>query len=644
MKCIFMINDSIERKVMMILTVIFILWSVLNVHAQTFPSGFNQQLVASGFTKPTVFAFAPDGRLFVAEQTGRVKIIKNGSVLTRAFIKVNVSSIGERGLLGIAIDPAFNTNHYIYLYYTLASKVNNRISRFTASGDTVVPGSETVLLDLDSIHNVNHNGGFMQFGPDGKLYVCVGENRVDSNAQNLNTYLGKILRINKDGSIPSGNPFTTGSTQRKSVWAYGVRNPYTLAFQPGTGRFFMNDVGTSYWEEVNDCTTGGHNYGWPNAEGMSTNPNYTNPIYTYPHGSAIGEGCAITGGTFFSPASTNYPSTYLGKYFFLDYCGNWIDMLSFSGTTVTRSNFATGIAGFPVGMTVGPDGNIYYMSRANGSVYKIIFGPPTFTTTLNAVADAYVRGGTYANTNYGTATTLYTQANAGAASNYETFVRFNLTSLSGTVSSAKLRLYGGLNNTNIPSLNIEAHNSSNITWQENSITWNTKPAADANILATTTISGTTKGYYEWDITSKIISLKNAGATEVTIKLNNTTATGTRAVFSAKEATNNKPQLVIEYTTPRLMDDAQPEANLDADFDIFPNPAGNFFNISLKNIKGNATVGIYDLKGQLLMKKGIENSSTERIDAANLENGIYLVTITDEKGILTKKVFVNKEKE
>ncbi len=641
MKCITMINHSIDKKVFVILTLFFVFWRVLIAGAQTFPSGFNQQLVASGFTKPTVFAFAPDGRLFVAEQTGRVKIIKNGSVLTRPFIRVNVSSIGERGLLGIAFDPAFTTNHYVYLYYTLASKVNNRISRFTASGDTVVPGSETVVLDLDSISNVNHNGGFMQFGPDGKLYVCAGDNRVDANAQNLDTYLGKILRINKDGSIPAGNPFTTGSTKRRSVWAYGVRNPYTLAFQPGTGRFFMNDVGTSYWEEVNNCTTGGNNYGWPHAEGMSTNPNYTNPIYTYPHGSAIGEGCAITGGTFFSPASTNYPGAYMGKYFFLDFCGNWIDMLSISGTSVTRSNFATGIAGFALGMTVGPDGNIYYMSRATGSVYKIIFGPPVFTSILNPVADAYVRGGTYSNTNYGATTNLFTQMNTGAASNYETFVRFDLTSFSGTVSSAKLRIYGGLNNTNIPSLDVEAHNSSNITWQENAITWNTKPAADANILATTTISGTAKGYYEWDITSKINTLKNAGATAVTIKLNNTAATGTRAVFSSREAINNKPQLVIEYTTPRLMDDTQTDANLAADFDIFPNPAGNFFNISLKNIKGNATMGIYDLKGQLLMKKLIENSSYERIDTESLENGIYLVTVTDEKEIITKKVFVNK---
>lgn len=612
--------------------------------AQTFPTDFSQQLVANGFAKPTVFAFAPDGRLFVAEQTGRVRIIKNGNLLTRQFMKVIVNSNGERGLLGMAFDPNFSTNHYLYVYYTRQNKVNNRISRFTASGDTVVPGSETVVLDLDSIHNVNDNAGILQFGLDGKLYVSVGENANPPNAQNLDTYHGKILRINSDGSVPAGNPFTTGSPQRQRVWAYGVRNPYTIAVQPVTGRIFMNDVGTSYWEEVNECTTGGNNYGFPYVQGMSGNPAYTDPIYTYAHGSAIGEGCAITGGTFFSPTSTNYPSTYIGNYFFLDFCGGWIDMLTLNGTTVTRSNFASGITGLMLGMAVGPDGNIYYMSRTDGAVYKIIYGPPTLTTILNPEADAYVRGGTYANTNYGATTNLLTQTNAGAGSNYETFIRYDLTSFIGTVSSAKLRMYGGLNNTTIPSLNVEAHHCTDTTWQENAVTYNTRPAADSTVLATTPISGTVKGYYEWDITSKINALKNAGATAVTIKLNNTSASGTLAVFSSRQATSNKPQLVIAYTSPRMMANTQRDENIVPDFDIFPNPAGNFFNITLKNVEGDAFVDIYDIKGQLVMKKTIENSNHERIDAERLENGVYLIKVSDEYGVMTKKVILNKRRE
>src|SRR6185503_12462649 len=201
----------------------------------------------------------------------------------------------------------------------------------------------------------------------------IGENANSTNSQNLDTYHGKILRINSDGSVPAGNPFTTGSAQRQRVWEYGMRNPYTLSIQPGTGRIFVNDVGQNTWEEVNDCTTGGLNYGWPTAEGMDNNPAFTNPIYTYQHGPGVGFGCAITGGTFFNPSSTNYPAQYTGRYFFLDFCNNWIDQLTLSGSTATRSNFASSIAGSPVGMATGPDGNLYFLSRANSAVYKITF-------------------------------------------------------------------------------------------------------------------------------------------------------------------------------------------------------------------------------------------------------------------------------
>ena len=247
------------------------------VEAQIYPSGFSQVQVALGLTNPTIMQFAPDGRLFIAQQNGILRVFKNGSMLTKPFITVPVNFSGERGLLGIAFDPAFASNKFIYLYYTLSSGANNRISRFTASGDTVIPGSEVLVLNLDPLSTAtNHNGGTMQFGPDGKLYVGVGENANSANAQNLDTYLGKILRINTDGTPAAGNPFPTGSVQRRSVWEYGMRNPYTITFQPGTGKLFVNDVGQNAWEEINDCTIGGLNYGWPAAEGMSTNTLYTN--------------------------------------------------------------------------------------------------------------------------------------------------------------------------------------------------------------------------------------------------------------------------------------------------------------------------------------------------------------------------------
>ncbi|MBK6444239.1 MAG: PQQ-dependent sugar dehydrogenase [Bacteroidetes bacterium] len=399
------------RSGIVLCLLIILEFSFLKAGAQIYPSGFSQVQVALGLTNPTIMQFAPDGRLFIAQQNGILRVFKNGSMLTKPFITVPVNFSGERGLLGIAFDPAFASNKFIYLYYTLSSGANNRISRFTASGDTVIPGSEVLVLNLDPLSTAtNHNGGTMQFGPDGKLYVGVGENANSANAQNLDTYLGKILRINTDGTPAAGNPFPTGSVQRRSVWEYGMRNPYTITFQPTTGKLFVNDVGQNAWEEINDCTIGGLNYGWPAAEGMSTNTLYTNPVYTYGHGSGIGLGCAITGGTFFNPTTTNYPSTYTGNYFFIDYCGNWIDRIAISGSTVTRSNFASSIAGFPVGLISGPDGNLYFLSRTNSSLCKIVYTTstaPQITSQPQSITVAQGNPATFTVTVTGTAPITY---------------------------------------------------------------------------------------------------------------------------------------------------------------------------------------------------------------------------------------------
>ena len=348
------------------------------VQAQNFPEGFSQQLVANGFNQPNVIAFAPDGRIFVAEQGGALRVIKNGSLLTAPFVGISVDSEGERGLIGLTLDPNFASNQYVYVYYTVPSTPrHNRVSRFTANGDVAVSGSELVLLDLDPLSATNHNGGSLSFGKDGKLYIGVGENAVPTNAQTLENHLGKILRINADGSIPTGNPFPTGSVSRQRIWAYGLRNPYTIAIQPGTGKIFVNDVGQNTYEEINDATTGGLNFGWPNAEGSSSNPAYINPLFSYPHGAGDGSGCAITGGTFFNPPTTNYPTSFVGRYFYQDLCNQWINVIDVSGSGATRTPFGTGLAGLPVGLSTGLDGNLYYLSLSDNALYRIIYTPAT---------------------------------------------------------------------------------------------------------------------------------------------------------------------------------------------------------------------------------------------------------------------------
>lgn len=364
--------------------VILILFCALVSGAQNFPAGFGRVLVGGNINSPTALAFLPDGRIFVCEQTGAVRVIKDGAVLTEPFLQVAVSATGERGLLGIAIDPNFENNGYVYVYYTVASApLHNRISRFTAVGDVAAPGSEILVLRLDNLSTAtNHNGGAMHFGLDGKLYVAVGENARGDNAQNLDTYHGKFLRINADGSVPEGNPFAEGSAQKQRVWAYGLRNPYTFAIHPESGRIIVNDVGQNTWEEINDATTAGQNFGWPVEEGMPDGPGTSPPLLVYSHGSGDGKGCAVTGGTFFSPTTTDYPGTYYGKYFYQDYCNGWINFMDPNQQTPQAQPFATNLGNFCLGLTTGPDGNLYYLSRPDKALYKIIYqqSTPPFIT------------------------------------------------------------------------------------------------------------------------------------------------------------------------------------------------------------------------------------------------------------------------
>jgi len=356
------------KKIILLL----VLSITLKFNAQTFPTGFSQVKVGTVYY-PTSMAMASDGRIFVTEKAGRVKIVKNGAVLTTPFYQLTVDQLNERGLSSVALDPNFSTNNYVYIYYTTpTAPIHNRLSRITANGDVAVPGSEVVIYDFDSLVNSIHNGGGMTWGSDGTLYLAVGNDNVNTNSPDLESYKGKVLRINTDFSVPSGNPFTSGSETKKRIWAYGLRNPWTIAMQPGTGKLFVDDVGEASWEEINDATAGGENFGWPGSEGMTTNPAYTNPLYTYPHGTTgSNDGCAITGGTFLNSSATNYPSTYSGKYFFIDYCNNWINYIDPSNGT--KTNFATGLPGSENYIKTGSDGNLYYFSIGQNSLYKIIY-------------------------------------------------------------------------------------------------------------------------------------------------------------------------------------------------------------------------------------------------------------------------------
>jgi glucose/arabinose dehydrogenase len=334
------------------------------------PSGFtgNESWI-TGLSSATAFAQAPDGRIFVAQQGGALRVVKGGALLGTAAVNLTVNSSGERGLIGIAVHPDFATNGYVYLYYTTAENgVHNRVSRFTFTGDTA--GSELKLIDLPALSSAtNHNGGAMHFGIDGKLYVGVGDNANSSNAPLTTSVFGKMLCFNDDGSIPSTNPFFGSTTgQNQAIWARGLRNPFTFAVQPGTGRIHINDVGEGTWEEIN-LGAPGANYGWPGSEGsQNLGSGVTGPLFTYKHsavspaGSGDGGffvGFAIAGGAFY-PNSGPFPAAYRNSYFFADYVSKFVARYDLTNNAAYA--FAK-VGGEPVDMLTGADGALYLLTR-----------------------------------------------------------------------------------------------------------------------------------------------------------------------------------------------------------------------------------------------------------------------------------------
>ncbi|TNE49962.1 MAG: hypothetical protein EP344_17610, partial [Bacteroidetes bacterium] len=342
------------------LLLLLLLHFVQFITAANLPPGFVEIPLATGLD-PTSMAQAPDGRIFITEKYGAVRVVENGQLLPDPFIQLPVDNFNERGLSGIAFHPDFSQNGYIYLYYTVESAGHNRLSRVQALGNYAIPGSEEVLLELDPLAGTIHNAGSMAFGPDGKLYLAVGEGANPASAPLLESLLGKVLRLNDDGTIPQDNPFYDQATGiYRAIYASGFRNPFSLAIQPGTGRLFVCDVGSSYFEEVNDVA-GGYFYGWDllegNQNGQQVPPNYQDPLYSYSHNI----GCAITGAAFYNPPVVQFPNDYIGKFFFGDYCNRRISILD-PATGQYEGTFADNI-NRPLVILTGQAGELYYIAR-----------------------------------------------------------------------------------------------------------------------------------------------------------------------------------------------------------------------------------------------------------------------------------------
>ena len=314
---------------------------------------------------------------------------------------MTVDSNGERGLLGVAFDPDFATNQFVYVYYTVpgadAPQPGQPVHRRRATSPWPA-ARRSSSTSTRSAAATNHNGGAIHFGPDGKLYVAVGENANAANAQSLRQPARQDAAHQPRRLDPDRQPFFTAPAvgANRAIWALGLRNPFTFAFQPGTGRMFINDVGRVTFEEINDGVAGA-NYGWPESEGPDVEPRPREPPLLYAYGAGGTRGCAITGGTFYNPAVQPFPADYVGDYFFSDLCNGWIRRLD--PATGTAAPFATGISN-PVDLKVGPDGLLYYLARGTASVWKVQFGdgtpnaPPTATISDPASGTLYNAGDT----------------------------------------------------------------------------------------------------------------------------------------------------------------------------------------------------------------------------------------------------------
>jgi len=343
-------------------------------------------VVTSGVASP-VYLTAPTGdtaRLFVVEQSGQIRVVQHGQLLPAAFLDIHTRLVsgGEQGLLSVAFHPNYATNGYFYVNYTDLNG-DTRVERYTVSAaDSNLADTAThKLIIFIPQPYTNHNGGLVMFGPDGMLYIGMGDGGSGGDPQNRaqspDSLLGKLLRIDVDGAdpyaIPAGNPFAT-SGGAKEIWALGLRNPWRFAFDRSAGLLYIGDVGQGAWEEVDvqPASQGGLNYGWRIMEGAHCyNPANCSsaglvlPAVEYDHSNGQ---CAIIGG--FVYRGTRFPAL-AGQYFYADLCAGWVRSFSYAGGAVTgQTSWNLDVSpGSPLSFGEDARGELYLLT--GGGVYRV---------------------------------------------------------------------------------------------------------------------------------------------------------------------------------------------------------------------------------------------------------------------------------
>lgn len=346
------------------------------------------QPIASGLDQPVALTHpAGDTRLFITQQTGTVLVYDALGLRATPFLDIRslVLSGGERGLLSVAFHPLYRDNGFFFVYYTNRNG-DNSIARYKVSSndpDFADPASGTILLTIPHPNFANHNGGQLQFGPDGFLYIGTGDGGSagdpNNHAQDLSQLLGKLLRIDVDHglpyTIPPSNPFFGFGNARNEIWAYGLRNPWRFTFDRANGDLWIGDVGQDLYEEVDlqpATSMGGENYGWRKMEGFHcynpptncTDPSFTMPVLEYPH---LQGACSISGG--YRYRGTQIPSLQ-GAYLYGDYCTGTIWSATSTGSAWTSKTLLTTtlrISSFGEDVS----GELYVLDVVKGIVYRI---------------------------------------------------------------------------------------------------------------------------------------------------------------------------------------------------------------------------------------------------------------------------------
>lgn len=605
----------------------------------------------TGLSYPVAFTFTPDGRYLVTEKGGIIKIFNPDGSSIGNFYNLTDSTFNdfERGLLGIEVDPDFANNHYVYAYYNHRYPNNSsgntqqklRVVRFTEVNN--VGTNPTLILNITPGYSLagNHVGGNLHFRPSepGKLYITIGELAVSSNAQLLTNPYGKFLRINKDGSIPTDNPFyddgnpATGNDDR--IWTYGHRNPFDFCFSPVNDSLYSSENGQNTWDEMN-IVTHGKNYGWNTCEGdyligsttsPCTNANYTNPIETWasPLPAVTGivhyTGCIMPElANHILVADNDYGRIYnitLGNAPAYDVVTSRVQILDLDGLTTLRQ----GADGYIYALNGGyaPAGKIYRIGPTNPAT------PPSANIILGIVPYEVCAGSPFtmmAASGSGNLTYEFTLTNG------DNIYQVSTDSEQGVVSPQQPGVYDLILVTSNGCITDTDTVISYLTvFAPPTFTVNSTDAVQGGVNGTAWLSNVSNAsVITWyDSNNNAISQNDS--------INNLTP-GTYTVTVTNGGVT-QPCSVTDTVTIQLLNGI-PELTLQG-LKIYPNPANDRLFVDLNSVKGKAlNAQVYNSVGSLVMSPVVNAESIAGIDIASLPTGMYYIRIATANSIYSAK--------